>query len=700
MNRAVVMGGALILGAAAIAYSSPSKKKKRRKNWNENSSVNNVENEGSPSSETRSGNERATIDHASTNIPEQDNNILLTSSSNSLPPSPPQPPPSPSPLPSMPSWIIKTGKPNVLSFLMFPYLPTLLITIKFIPADPVDNKWWMILIYSTMISVIIFLVQWILSPPDRSVSKLYFQKPRVICLTGSASGMSQRLTEYFLKQGHFVCATDIRIDELKRQHHNKDYGGRLLLHKLDVCDPDAWNIVVSSIIASFGRIDVHFNIAGVLFPHKIQDATVREINMQVDVNVKGVIFGTKAVANAMKMNNVMKNGEQEQERKCGHIVNFSSMGGLATVSGVTLYAATKFAVRGFSMACSKDLSEHNIAVTCFMPDAVQTPMVDLQLKMEESAMAFSGEILSLDQVENAIVHDVIVQRPVEYWLSSRARLARFGDIFGASRAVALAEWFMKRAGIAKQNSIKQKLSMKEYERSGSGKSMLPDQRSHAKGSNLIKCFKGLILLWVGMMVHWWVMVDHTIYDTAEEIVSHHDVSGRTYLVTGASSGIGFETARVLVNGGARVLVASRSTNRGTAAVNKMNQENQGGGGGKAYFKHLDLGLLSSVDTLLTELKKEKIQLNGIVLNAGTRVCVCVCVCVCCLLFLFFFYYCVVTWGTSVEELIVTFFVFVLLFVNEHFSRFNSTNLWNHIGWIRKNIASQSFESFVSCKRID
>jgi hypothetical protein len=156
-------------------------------------------------------------------------------------------------------------------------------------------------------------------------------------------------------------------------------------------------------------------------------------------------------------------------------VNFSSMGGLATVSGVTLYAASKFAVRGLSLAADKDLwGQEGIAVTCFMPDAVQTPMVDLQLRyyitvtgltrptsapgldpplahltlevqlpsrvsadtentgearcsvsarfgvltcasrrFDEAAMAFSGDILSLDQVEACILGDVLHHRPAE-----------------------------------------------------------------------------------------------------------------------------------------------------------------------------------------------------------------------------------------------------------------------------------------------
>ena len=361
-------------------------------------------------------------------------------------------------------------------------------------------------------------------------------------MTGSASGMSQRLTQYFLDHGHYVCATDVRIDELKRQHEHNKYDGRLLVQKLDVCNPEDWDHCISKVLTTFGNIDLHFNIAGVLMPHKIQDATVREINLQIDVNVKGVVFGTRAIAKAMQNRTVggqvggQVGGRQVGGQQVGgHIVNFSSMGGLATVSGVTLYACSKFAVRGFSMACSKDLAEHGIAVTCFMPDAVQTPMVDLQLQMEESAMAFSGEILSLDQVEEAIVKEVILQRPVEFWLSSRARLARFGDIFGASRAVALAEWGMKRAvsglvvfskcidvltdvcivvvgcaqGMAKQHKIKARLNDKEQAATidgyGDGRSSIPDQRTISTRSNWpLKILTFVGIAWCAMVLHWWV----------------------------------------------------------------------------------------------------------------------------------------------------------------------------------------------------
>ena len=94
----------------------------------------------------------------------------------------------------------------------------------------------------------------------------------------------------------------------------------------------------------------------------------------------------------------------------GHIINVSSMAAVAPVSGVTLYAAAKYVTtialhadraysspclgvnqnyfgerygcRGFSLAAAKDLAPLGVAVTCLMPDATQTPMVDLQVSWD------------------------------------------------------------------------------------------------------------------------------------------------------------------------------------------------------------------------------------------------------------------------------------------------------------------------------
>jgi NAD(P)-dependent dehydrogenase (short-subunit alcohol dehydrogenase family) len=111
----------------------------------------------------------------------------------------------------------------------------------------------------------------------------------------------------------------------------------------------------------------------------------------------------------------------------------------------------------------------------------------------------------------------------------------------------------------------------------------------------------------------WCLVDRAVFETAHQIVQRHNVSGKTYLVTGGSSGIGFETARVLVQGGAHVVVASRSVERGQRAVGRMNDDQ---GNGRASFELLDLSSFASVDALINTLHSKQTTFDGIVLNAG------------------------------------------------------------------------------------
>ena len=92
--------------------------------------------------------------------------------------------------------------------------------------------------------------------------------------------------------------------------------------------------------------------------------------MHIDINVKGVILGT-FFAQKMMQNNTCT-GDMR-----GHVINVSSMAAVAPVTGVTLYAASKYAVRGFSFAAAKDLKPLGICVSCLMPDAVATPMIEM-----------------------------------------------------------------------------------------------------------------------------------------------------------------------------------------------------------------------------------------------------------------------------------------------------------------------------------
>ena len=88
--------------------------------------------------------------------------------------------------------------------------------------------------------------------------------------------------------------------------------------------------------------------------------------------------------------------------------------------------------------------------------------------LSDSAMAFSGEILSLEDVKACILGPVLQSRPVEMWLSSRKHVARLGDIFTASRLINLVEYFMRQQGKAEQT--RRLLQTKQQQQSSSSHS--------------------------------------------------------------------------------------------------------------------------------------------------------------------------------------------------------------------------------------
>ena len=96
----------------------------------------------------------------------------------------------------------------------------------------------------------------------------------------------------------------------------------------------------------------------------------------------------------------------ESEEQAYH--QYSSMASLAPVSGIGIYSASKFGVRGFSLAMAQEISEDGITVSVVAPDAVDTRMLDHQMNSEAAALTFSGsKILTADDVARVIFKEVI-----------------------------------------------------------------------------------------------------------------------------------------------------------------------------------------------------------------------------------------------------------------------------------------------------
>jgi 3-oxoacyl-[acyl-carrier protein] reductase len=263
-------------------------------------------------------------------------------------------------------------------------------------------------------------------------------RSRRILVTGCASGIGRDLAQVLLSAGHRVLATDRTLPPLQEAARQWPAAGdRLELRALDVTDPRAWQAAVAAAAERFGGLDVLVSMAGVLVPgwtHELPDAAV---DLHLDVNVKGVVHGVRAVLPGM-----IAQGD-------GHIVNVASLAALAPVPGLSLYCASKYAVRGYSLSVALEVRRHGIAVTVVCPDAVQTPMLDVQRDVDAAAMTFSGpRVLTVREVSEAIVR-ALDERPLELLLPpSRGWLAKLADL--APRSGTVIEPLLRWQGRRKQ----------------------------------------------------------------------------------------------------------------------------------------------------------------------------------------------------------------------------------------------------------
>lgn len=241
--------------------------------------------------------------------------------------------------------------------------------------------------------------------------------PSLIVLTGAASGIGNQLFATFLARNVPMILVDLDAEKLEQlAQGNKSVacvGG-------NVAEEFTWLRVIDSAKKMGLPISHLINCAGVIRPGFLLDYAVSDIDFHLDCNAKGSMLGTTLVGRVMKA------------QGSGHIINVSSLAGLAPVSGLSLYTASKFAIRGYSMAVAAELAPFGVQVSVLCPDLVNTPMLDLQLDYpEEAKLTFSGpsRVLEPAEVVQAILQ--LMQRPrvLVCLPESRGLLAKIAGIW-------------------------------------------------------------------------------------------------------------------------------------------------------------------------------------------------------------------------------------------------------------------------------
>ncbi|MBW4083124.1 SDR family oxidoreductase [Paenibacillus sp. S150] len=188
---------------------------------------------------------------------------------------------------------------------------------------------------------------------------------KIALITGASSGFGLLTALALARKGYRVAATmrDLsRQGELLRQAGEAGVADRLHVMTLDVTDPASIKSAASTIMEIFGRIDVLVNNAGFAVGGFVEDVAMEEWRRQMDTNFFGLIGVTQAVLPIMR-------GQRE-----GLIVNVSSVSGLTGFPGYAPYAASKYAVEGFSESLRQELLPFGIRVVLVEPASFRTPI--------------------------------------------------------------------------------------------------------------------------------------------------------------------------------------------------------------------------------------------------------------------------------------------------------------------------------------
>jgi len=186
-------------------------------------------------------------------------------------------------------------------------------------------------------------------------------EPRVVIVTGGSRGLGAGIVAAYLEAGDKVaaCARSITPEVEAWQ---AEFPDRFLFVPADLSSSEDAKNFVEAVMAEWGRIDVLINNAGVARDGILGMATDEDIDVVVDLNIKGTLYMSRLVSRRMLA------------RRSGTIVNISSIVGRSGYRGLGVYSATKAALDGLTRALARELGSRGITVNGIAPGYLRTEM--------------------------------------------------------------------------------------------------------------------------------------------------------------------------------------------------------------------------------------------------------------------------------------------------------------------------------------
>jgi len=276
------------------------------------------------------------------------------------------------------------------------------------------------------------------------------KKQKVIAMDINFDGLLEKSKEWKNLFPHINMHPIYNENGSALSETRRDTSADIAIGKLDITDTQQWKAAYKNGTYVIGDVDIHINIAGFLKTNHGSKVTEKEVHQHIDINTKGSIFGTLQALDHFR------------GRGGGHIITIGSLATLLPYSGLSLYAASKAAVRSYTLALAKEMREEKtgIYVSLVNPDSVATPMLDIQVDKPEALLTFStSHILTPDDVINKIFNKVLVDRPMQVNIPyGRGVLATIGGVLFTTRTVDLMMKFSLSSAQANHQAYAQQIS--------------------------------------------------------------------------------------------------------------------------------------------------------------------------------------------------------------------------------------------------
>jgi len=187
----------------------------------------------------------------------------------------------------------------------------------------------------------------------------------VAIVTGGASGIGKALGEELAARGCEVVLADLQLEMAEKVAAKIcTQGGKATAYAVNVTDADAVELLVKNTFERCQRLDYMFNNAGIALNGKFEDFELQHWRKTIDINLMGVVYGTKAAHRYMS------------QQGFGHIINTASFAGVFPWPTTIAYTTSKHAIVGMSTALRAELADTGIQVSVLCPGTIMTPMIE------------------------------------------------------------------------------------------------------------------------------------------------------------------------------------------------------------------------------------------------------------------------------------------------------------------------------------